>query len=267
MVLSKETPDNVATKNNSTNTTTPSPQSPRMGVVVPLANEEKTVEGLLQRILKQLSPNDKVYCIIDNASRDNTLQKVQQIAQTDPRVVAVWAPENRCVVDAYVRGYREAISANCQWILEMDGGLSHCPEEIPLFISAMQQGIDFAAGSRFIKGGSHIGSFSRRFVSKAGTVLANLMLKTRMHDMTSGFECFTHKALSYVLEQGINSKAHFFQTEIRYMLRDWNWQEIPINYTNPSKSLGKSPITDAFKNLWRLYRSRKHQNKTNQYQN
>ena len=52
-------------------------------------------------------------------------------------------------------------------------------------------------------------------ISKGGTVLANWVLKTRMRDMTSGFECFNRKAMERVLEQGISSKTNFFQTEIR----------------------------------------------------
>src|SRR5947209_532311 len=84
-------------------------------------------------------------------------------------------PENRCVKDAYFRGYREALAANCRWILEMDGGLSHLPEQIPQFLRAMESGADYAPGSRFCKGGKFKGKFSRRCVSWGGTQLSNLL--------------------------------------------------------------------------------------------
>jgi dolichol-phosphate mannosyltransferase len=175
-------------------------------------------------------------------------------ATRDARIVPVWAPENRCVVDAYFRGYREAFEAPCRWILEMDAGLSHRPEDIPKFLAAMEAGFDFAGGSRFIKGGSHDGSLWRFFVSWGGTVLANLLLGTRMKDMTSGFECFSRRAMQLVLDHGVHSKAHFFQTEIRTMMHALRWVEVPIRYINSSKALGASPIRDALRSLRRLRR-------------
>src|SRR5438105_15060706 len=102
----------------------------RLGVTVPLANEEATVDEFLDRVLDQLTSADRVFCVVDNASKDQTRQRVATRAARDTRVVLVWAQENRCVVDAYFRGYREALAARCRWILEMDGGLSHQPEQI-----------------------------------------------------------------------------------------------------------------------------------------
>ena len=223
-----------------------------MGVVVPLANEQDTVAELLSRVLAQLTEDDRVFCVVDRASRDDTFALVERAAQHDPRIVPVWAPENRCVVDAYFRGYREALAAGCRWILEMDGGFSHLPEQIPAFIRAMEEGYDYAAGSRFTRGGGFKGKFSRWCVSKGGTILSNLMLGTRMTDMCSGFECFTREALAHVVAQGVTSRAHFFQTEIRFMLRSWNWVEIPITYHGPAKAVPKSSISEAIQTLWSL---------------
>lgn len=227
---------------------------PKVGVVIPLANEEKTVEDLLGRIMKHLRECDRVYCVLDRSCRDSTLERVRKISEADPNVVLVWAPENRCVVDAYFRGYREALGDDCGWILEMDGGLSHCPEEIPRFLEAMSRGVDFAAGSRFAPGGRYSGRWSRYLISRGGTVIANLLLRTRMMDMTSGFECFTRRSLAHVVSRGVRSRAHFFQTEIRFMLHDWDWVEVPISYSSPSKSVGGGNVLEAFRILWRMFR-------------
>jgi len=231
-------------------------QNPRLGIVTPLANEEATVDQFLDRVLQQLGPCDLVFCVLDNASRDSTRERVTNRNACDSRVRLVWAPENRSVVDAYFRGYREAFAAGCQWILEMDGGLSHPPEQIPQFIQAMESGVDFAAGSRFSAGGSYSGRWSRYLLSKGGTVLTNLLLGTRMHDMTSGFECFSRKAMEHVLRRGVESRGHFFQTEIRYSLHDWAWKEVPFSYACPSKSVGQSQVVESFRILWQMYRGR-----------
>lgn len=226
----------------------------RLGVTVPLANEEATVEEFLDRVLAQLTTCDRVFCVLDNASRDGTRRRVEDRARGEPRVVLVWAPENRCVVDAYFRGYQAALAAGCRWILEMDGGLSHQPEQIPQFLRAMEHGYDYVGGCRFMAGGSYAGPLSRYLISKGGTLLTNLLLGTRMRDMTSGFECFSRPALEAVLARGVRSRAHFFQTEIKFLLRHWKWMEAPIHYRNPSKSVGAGSLKEAFRNLWVLYR-------------
>lgn len=231
--------------------------SVRLGVVIPLANEQDIVVSLLDRVVAQLGETDRVFCVVDRASRDSTRERVEAYGARDPRVRLVWAPENRCVVDAYFRGYRAAFEAGSRWILEMDGGFSHEPEQIPQFIAAMEQGFDYAGGCRFMPGGTHLGSARRRAISLGGTLLSNLLLGTRMRDMTSGFECFSRPALARVLERGVRSRAHFFQTEIRFMMHGLRWTEVPIRYTNPSKSVGSASLRDAVSSLWSLWRSKR----------
>jgi len=230
----------------------------RMGIVIPLANEETTIAELLDRLRRQIGPQDRVYTILDRVSKDRTREIVQRFHdQLDDRFVVVWAPENRCVVDAYVSGYRFAFAAGCEWILEMDGGFSHLPEEIPQFVEGMQQGHDFVGGSRFMPGGSHNSPWTRRCISKGGTVLANWLLRTRMTDMTSGFECFSRQAMHRILERGLASRANFFQTEIRFLMHDLSWREVPITYRNENYRIGRSSLREAFRILWALHRSQR----------
>ena len=228
---------------------------PKLGIAVPLANEETTIREFLRRVLVHLHGQDRVYCVLDKMSKDQTRSIISGLAATDPRVVLVWAPQNRCVVDAYFKGYRSAFDDGCEWVLEMDGGLSHLPEEIPLFVGGMGRGYDYVGGSRFMAGASHASPWTRVFISKAGTVLTNRLLKTCMADMTSGFECFNRKAMGRVLEQGVLSKANFFQTEIRYMMHQFRWLEVPITYCNASYHIGRASLREAFRILWALYRA------------
>ncbi|MDP0494729.1 MAG: glycosyltransferase [Verrucomicrobiota bacterium JB024] len=229
----------------------------RMGVVMPLANEEQTIDGLLARVLVQLGPEDRVFCILDNVCKDRTREVISGWQrEKDARVTLVWAPENRCVVDAYFRGYREACAAGCRWILEMDGGLSHLPEQIPQFIAGMEEGYDYVGGSRYLDGGCHDSFFTRRLLSKGGTILARGLLKAPMSDMTSGFECFTREALLEVLERGVRSRAHFFQTEIRCMMSKRRWKEVPIRYANTYPTVAGASIADSLRVLFALWKER-----------
>jgi dolichol-phosphate mannosyltransferase len=103
-----------------------------------------------------------------------------------------------------------------------------------------------------MNGGSHEGGRQRRFLSRGGTIVANRALRTGLKDMTGGFQCFRRSALEYVVAQGVKSRAHFFQTEIKYMLRQWKCLEVPITYRCPSASVGSPVIWDALKNVARL---------------
>src|SRR5262249_55878696 len=156
----------------------------RLGVVTPLANEEHSINELLTRTLAQLGSDDRLFCVLDNVSKDRTRDIIAERAAHEPRVVLVWAPENRCVVDAYFRGYRAALAAGARWVLEMDGGLSHQPEAIPQFVREMERGYDYVGGCRFMPGGGYSGPWSRYIISRGGGSLANLLLGTHMRDMT-----------------------------------------------------------------------------------
>jgi dolichol-phosphate mannosyltransferase len=223
-----------------------------IGVVTPLGNERDNILAFLDAVTDRLSPEDRVYCVLDNVSRDGTRQLVAARARADPRVVFVWSPQNRCVVDAYFAGYRAAYDAGCRWILEMDAGFSHPPEKIPEFIAAMEAGYEFVGGTRFAPGGAHEGPWTRRVLSYGGTVAARVLLRSRMTDMTSGFECFNRAAMEYVLERGVRSRANFFQTEIRHMMHRFRWTEIPFVYRNDQPNVGRSAIRESLRLLLTL---------------
>ena len=230
----------------------------RLGVVIPMASEEETAANLLDRIRVQLTPEDCVFIVLDKASKDRTRELVQHYGEfKDNRFSLIWAPENCSVVDAYFRGYREAYQRGCQWILEMDGGLSHLPEEIPQFIEGMKAGFEYVGGSRYIEGGKNESPVSRRLISWGGTVLARFFLKAPMTDMTSGFECFSRSAMQEVLERDVMSRANFFQTEIRYAMSKRRWKEVPIHYANNKNLVGRSSLREAFRVLFILWRQRR----------
>jgi len=46
------------------------------------------------------------------------------LSAKDCRFVTVWSPENRNIVDAYLKGYSTAYANGHEIIIEMDAGLS-----------------------------------------------------------------------------------------------------------------------------------------------
>lgn len=232
-----------------------------LGIVCPMANESASaatfVNEVLQRCRQSKFKSIKFFAILDQATKDDTLDLLRTLEQEQPELSVVWAPENRSVVDAYLRGYREALNAGCDWILEIDAGYSHQPSDIPQFFARMAEGHGCVFGSRFAKGASvQETPLKRRIVSRGGTVLANLLLGTKLSDMTSGFELFSRPVLQRVLDKGIRSRGPFFQTEIKAHCRRESVAEVPIQYRAASHKLNNASLTDAFSNLWRLFRLR-----------
>jgi len=221
-----------------------------------MANEGPDAVRFVQEALRYCNGFREVafLAVLDKATKDNSLDLLREYEKTEPRLRVVWAPENRCAVDAYIRGYREAVAGGYDWILEIDAGFSHQPEDIPKFFDAMRTGsYDCLFGSRFMKG-SRLSdrSWKRYIVSRGGTFLTNLLLGTRQTDMTSGFELFSRPAMEMILKRGIQSRAHFFQTEIKVYCRLLRFREIPIHYRAPSPRLGGSAVKEAFRQLRRL---------------
>ena len=224
----------------------------KWAAVVPMANEEGGFElfiSELTSILERLGTG-AVFIVIDKVSTDRTLSLSQQLSERDPRFHTVWAPENKNVVDAYLRGLKEAVEQGFEIIIEMDAGMSHDPKAIPMFLRVLNEGNECAFGSRYINGGSMFDSpLKRRMLSRGGSLLANLLLGTRLADMTSGYQGFHAHVVKKLLDYPLRSKAHFYQTEVRYLLRRHRLMEVPIHYKAPSPRVSKNALRNARQTL------------------
>ena len=234
----------------------------KFAVVVPLANESDTFAeftSILIEVFDRIETegifSGEAYFVVDNVSKDNTLQLCEDLYARDKRFIPVWAPENRNVVDAYIRGYKEALhSDKYDYVLEMDGGLSHDPYAIPMFLRYLSEGHKCVFGCRFMNGGSIYDSNWRRTVlSRGGTILSNLLLGTNFRDMTSGYMGFHVDVAHKFVEYGLLSKAHFYQTEVRYLLRNQRYIEAPIHYMAPSPRVSNKAIKNSFAVLFHYW--------------
>lgn len=217
-------------------------------ICIPMANEEQDFDSFIHPLSKVVSqyPRAEIFLVVDKASQDATPALCEALAAKSSQFRYIWAPENKNVVDAYLRGFREAMKSKPEFILEMDGGGSHDPRVIPAFVRAMTEGNDCAFGSRYINGGSMVGSpFKRRFLSKFGSFLARVLLGCPMRDVTSGYEAFSYAVMEKLLAYPLRSKAHFYQTELRYLCRYCNWIEVPIHYTAPSPRVSPKALRNA----------------------
>ena len=80
----------------------------RVGVVTALANERACISDFMDEVSQYLEVSDRWYCVSDDVSKDGTREIVEGRSKADARVVYVWAPQNRCLSDAFFAGYTAA---------------------------------------------------------------------------------------------------------------------------------------------------------------
>lgn len=228
-------------------------------IVMPVANEEGTMEKILDEILALPYDNLYIYPVIDSYSKDRTEEIIRKKASQSEKVKCIFYKESKGVISCYLEGFRQALADGAERILEMDGGGSHLPSEIPQFLQRLEEGYDCVWGSRFMKGGSmRQQPLYRRILSQGGTFLANLVLGTKLKDMTSGFEGFQRKVLENMDLDAFLSTGHMYQTEMRFYCRKLRTIEVPIHYVGSASSLKSSSVMEA---LWLLFQLKRNEPK------
>lgn len=221
-------------------------------IVMPVANEESTMATIIEEVLALNYENLYLYPVVDAYSKDNTEAIIREYEKTN-RVKCIFYQESTGVISCYFEGFRQALKDGAEQIIEMDGGGSHLPSELPQFIEMLNEGYDCVWGSRYVRGGDISNHpLYRRVLSGGGTWLANLVLGTSLKDMTSGFEGFQREVLEEFNFDKFLSTGHMYQTEMRYYCRKRNTIEVPIHYIGGSSSLKMKSVIEAIKILFLL---------------
>jgi polyisoprenyl-phosphate glycosyltransferase len=117
-------------------------ESPKISIIIPLYNEEKSFNTLIERITKILDSFEvKIQVVLVNdGSRDNTPILMQLISEKDKRIKSVFLSRNH--------GHQIAVSAGLVYadgedaIMIIDGDLQDPPELISEFYQKMKEGYD-----------------------------------------------------------------------------------------------------------------------------
>lgn len=221
---------------------------------MPAANEEESMGQVIEGVLGLPYDSLYLYVVMDSYSMDRTADIVKEYEKrTGGKIRYIYHEKSYGVISCYLEGFRRALNDGAGWIIEMDGGGSHLPSEVPEFIDKLEQGYECVWGSRFMEGGKISDDpVYRRMLSKGGTVLANLVLGTRLQDMTSGFEGFQRNVLEEMELEEFLSTGHMYQTEMRYYCRNRNTVEVPIHYKGSKSGLHAGSVVEALRILFQL---------------
>lgn len=117
-----------------------------IAVVIPCYNEARHIG----QVLSSLPAWIRHVIVVDDCSRDDSAEVIEELAKSDDRIVLVRHTRNSGVGGAMVSGYRAALELGAQIVVKMDGDGQMSPDDLPRLVEPLIQGkADFAKGNRF----------------------------------------------------------------------------------------------------------------------
>jgi glycosyltransferase involved in cell wall biosynthesis len=161
-----------------------------LSIVVPLYNEEESVEKLLAGILEVTKQFDFGYEIIfvDDGSQDDTWAIIEQLKKATPQLKAIKFRRNYGQTSAMVAGFDHAIG---KIIVTMDGDLQNDPTDIPLLLEKMEQGYDIVSGWRK----NRKDHFSRVLPSRIANAIISLTTGVKLHDYGCSLKAYRSQCI------------------------------------------------------------------------
>lgn len=224
-------------------------------IVVPTYNERENLIPLTQRLLAL--PVNVDVLVVDDNSPDGTGKLAEELAGRHPVIHVLHRSEKNGLGRAYIAGFKWALEQGYEFVFELDGDMSHNPDDIPMFLQAAREA-DLVLGSRYLNGIRIINwPLSRLMLSKSAATFVRWVTGMPFTDPTGGYKCFRRRALQAIDLNLINSNGYSFQIEMTHRL----WRigmkivEVPIIFTDRFQGcskMSKSIMLEAFVMVWRL---------------
>ena len=208
-------------------------------VIIPTYNEIDNIE----EFIIQISNFDISVLIVDDNSPDGTGKVVDDITKINKKINLMKRNQKLGLGSAYRDGFKWGLDKGYRYLLEMDADFSHRFEDLVKILEASSSA-DMIIGSRYIEEGGSIGWDTRRkMLSSFANKLSKFLLKTKINDMTSGFRCYSNKALSEINFATTKSDGYAFQVEMsaRAVQKQLSIKEVPIIFNE--RRLGNSKMS------------------------
>jgi dolichol-phosphate mannosyltransferase len=227
----------------------------RATVCLPTYNEKDNVEPMV----RALAEHGVDVLVIDDNSPDGTGEIADRLAGELDHVEVLHRQAKEGLGPAYVAGFRRALAAGAELVLEMDCDFSHDPADVPRLIGAVEDGADLAIGSRYVPGG-RIENWGvlRRFVSAGGSTYARVLLGIGVRDLTAGFKCYRRGVLERIDLDAVDARGYAFQIETTYrtLRAGFRVVEVPVRFAD--RTVGDSKMSRAIvaEAAWKVPRLR-----------
>jgi len=217
-------------------------------VVIPAYNEAENIAELIRRT----SPYADI-CVVNDASKDDT----EKIVRTFKDVTCLCHQKNTHIPQAILDGMKHALAAGYDYIITLDAGLSHRPEELPLFLDAPE--CDLVLGYRIKRENTLL---YRKVISRLATVLINFALRpfgsrlprAKFRDVTSGYRRYSAQAAGLLISRPMTAKSFDFLTEALMIIyrNGLSIREVPITYSFSNSSLNTKVLMQSVQMFFRM---------------
>jgi dolichol-phosphate mannosyltransferase len=227
-------------------TTTLSPVSARIWLVIPTYNESENLERIVRGVTEEmakLAPGEHRVLIVDDGSPDGTGEMADELAaEIGPLEVL-----HRTVKDglgrAYIAGFEHALAEGADLVIQMDADYSHDPCYLADLLKASDDA-DLVLGSRYVAGGAvrNWGPL-RKIISRGGSAYSRMILGVKVRDLTGGFKCIRRSVLEAIDLATLRADGYVFQIEVTYLAirGGFTVKEVPITFTD--RAVGESKMS------------------------
>lgn len=224
-------------------------------IIVPTYNERQNLPVLAQRLLGLPVPVELL--VVDDNSPDGTGEFAERLAAQHPQIHVLHRGEKSGLGRAYCAGFIWALERTYEFIFEMDGDLSHNPEDIPTFLEAARNA-DLVLGSRYCNGIRVINWPLRRLMlSLCAAKYVQIITGMPFSDPTGGFKCFRRRTLKSIDLQNVDSNGYSFQIELTHKIwrQGMTIVEVPIIFTDRyhgTSKMSRKIVREALRITWKL---------------
>ena len=151
--------------------------SPRISVVIPLYNEADNLADLHRELTASLQGLGQPYevLLVDDGSRDGSLERLLAIEAADPRVRVLRLRRNFGQTAAFSAGFDHVRG---EIVITSDGDLQNDPADIPKLVAKLDEGYDMVCGWRK----ERRDPFSRRLPSWFANRIISAATGVHLHD-------------------------------------------------------------------------------------
>lgn len=213
----------------------PSPiTTPKLSIIVPIFNEEKTIAEIIKRILAQ--PWEKEIIAIDDGSTDRSVEILSGLAKEHNNIRVIIFPENKGKGAALREGF---LSATGNIILIQDADLEYDPADYEgLLVPLLDGRADVVYGSRFLGGPHRVLNHHHYIANKMLTHLSNLCTNLNLSDMETCYKAFRSEVIPIL---ALREDRFGFEPEFTAQIAHHNCSiyEVPISYSGRTYEEGK----------------------------
>ena len=192
-----------------------------ISVVVPLLNEERSLEALYREIADALEPlgHDYEVVFVDDGSTDASLAVLSRLHDETTNVVVIHLRRNFGKAAALQAGF---VEARGELVVTIDADLQDDPAEIPKLLAKLDEGFDLVSGWKTRRNDP----LARRLFSRVFNWVTGVISGVHLHDVNCGLKAYRAEVLHGIRLYG---ELHRF-IPVLASYRGYRIAEIPVNH-------------------------------------